>query len=163
MILLLSSFGSGDRAIAQEFAVAHDGEARGEFFGEGTLVRDHDDGHAEAGANFEKEVHDAFAGGGIEIAGGLVGEKNFWAIDERTGDGGALLFAAGKFGGAMAGALFEFYALKRFGDAGGALGAIDFGEAKRKLDVFRERHAREKIEGLKDHADGVAAVAGKIE
>src|SRR5258708_2919099 len=34
---------------------------------------------------------------------------------------------------------------------------------KREFDVFLEGHAREKVEGLKDHADGVAAVAGEIE
>ena len=47
-------------------------------------------------------------------------------------------------------------------DAGGAIGAIDFGEAKGELDIFREGHAGEEIEGLEDHADGVAAVGGEF-
>ena len=50
-------------------------------------------------------------------------------------------------------------AIDGFADAGGALAAIDFGEAQRKLDVFFERHAREQIEGLEDDADGLAAMA----
>ena len=126
-------------------------------------MSDHDDGHAEAGLYFEKQVHDGCAGGGIEIAGGLIGEKNFWAIDECASDGGALLFAAGKFGGAMRGAFIELDALESFGDARIAFAAIDFGEAKRQLDVFRKRHTRKQIERLKDHADGVAAVAREFE
>ena len=48
-------------------------------------------------------------------------------------------------------------------DAGGALVAIDFGEAQRELDIFREGHAGEEIERLEDHADGVAAVAGEFD
>lgn len=48
-------------------------------------------------------------------------------------------------------------------DAGGALGAIDFGEAERQLDVFREGHAGEEIERLEDHANRVAAVASEFD
>ena len=32
----------------------------------------------------------------------------------------------------------------------------------RELDVFCEGHAGKEIEGLEDHADGVAAVAGEF-
>ena len=126
-------------------------------------MRDHDDGHAEGGTNFEKQIHDGFAGGGIEVAGRFVSEKNFRTIDESAGDGGALLLAAGKFRGAVVGALVEFYPLKRLSDSRVAFRVIYFGEAERQLDVFGERHAREEIERLKDHADGIAAVARKFE
>jgi len=126
-------------------------------------VGDHDDGHAELRLQIAEKGEDGFAGGGIEIAGGLVGEKNFGAIDEGAGDGDALLFAAGEFCGAMAKAMGEADALEGFADTGGAIGAIDFGETEWEFDVFFEGHAREKIEGLEDHADGVAAVAGEFE
>ncbi len=126
-------------------------------------MRDHDDGHAELGLQFAEEREDGFASGGIEIAGGFIGEKNFRAIDERAGDGDALLFAARKFGGAMAEAMGEADTFEGFADAGGTLGAIDLGEAKREFDIFLEGHARKEIEGLEDHADGGAAIAGKIE
>jgi len=84
-------------------------------------------------------------------------------LTRAAGDGDALLFAAGKFRGAMAEAMREANAFEGFANAGGALGAVDFSEAKREFDVFLEGHAREKVEGLKDHADGVAAVAGETE
>jgi len=126
-------------------------------------VSDHDDGHAELGSEFAEKGEDGFAGGGVEITGGFVGEKNLRTIDEGSGDGDALLFAAGEFGGAMAEAVREANPLKGFADAGGAFGAIDFGEAEREFDVFFEGHTREEIEGLEDHADGVAAVAGEFD
>ena len=62
----------------------------------------------------------------------------------------------------MAAARAEANVFERGLDAGGALGAIDFGEAQRELDIFREGHAWEEIEGLEDHADGVAAVGGEF-
>ena len=125
-------------------------------------MRDHDDGHAEAGLNFAEERQDLLAVDAVEIAGGLVGKKDCGAVDEGAGDGAALLFAAGEFGGTVAAACREADVFERGLDAGGALGAIDFGESQRELDVFREGHAGEEIERLEDHADGVAAVAGEF-
>ena len=151
------------RSARKEPAVAHDGEAVGELFGEWAFVGDHDDGHAELRPEFAEEREDGFAGGGVEIAGWLVGEKNLRAIDEGAGDGDALLFAAGELRGTVAETMREANALERFANAGGALGAIDFGEAKREFDIFFEGHAREKVEGLEDHANGVATIAGEIE
>jgi len=113
--------------------------------------------------NFAKEQEDLLAIDAVEVAGGLVCEKDRGAIDERAGNGAALLFAAGKFGRAVAAARGETDMLECGLDARGALGAVDFGEAERKLDVFREGHAREEIEGLEDHADGIAAVAGEFD
>jgi acyl-CoA thioesterase-1 len=147
----------------EELAVADDGEAVGELFGERAFVGDHDDGHTELRLEFAEEIEDGFAGGRVEIAGGLVGKKNFGTIDEGAGDGDALLLAAGELRGAMTETMCQADTLEGFADAGGALGPIDFGEAKRQLDIFFESHAREKVEGLEDHADGVAAVTGKIE
>lgn len=125
-------------------------------------MRDHDDGHPGIFLDFAKQREDGFTGGTVEIAGGLVGKKNSGAIDQRAGDGRALLLPAGKLARAMADALFEFDALKRFAHPRRALGAVDFGEAQRELDVFFERHAREEIEGLKNHAHGLPPVAGKF-
>jgi hypothetical protein len=151
------------RRSREKLAVAESGEAVGEGFGKRAFVSDHDDGHAELGLQFAEKREDGFAGGGIEIARGFIGEKNFRAIDEGAGDGHALLFAAGEFGGAMAEAMREADTFKGFADARGTLGAIDFGEAKREFDIFLEGHARKEIEGLEDHADGGAAIAGEIE
>jgi hypothetical protein len=72
------------------------------------------------------------------------------------------LLAAGEFGGAVTAAGGEANVLESGLYAGGAVVAIDLGEAQGELDVFRESHPREEIEGLEYHADGVAAVAGEF-
>jgi hypothetical protein len=126
-------------------------------------VGDHDDGHAGVFLDFFKKHEDGFASRAVEISGGLIGEEDFWAVDEGASDGGALLLAAGEFAGAMSDAFAEADALKSFVDAGGAVAAVDFGEAERELDIFLESHAREEIERLEDHADGLTAVARQFE
>ena len=126
-------------------------------------MRDHDDGHAEARLNFAEEQEDLLAVNAVEVAGGFVGEKDCGAIDKRAGDGAALLFAAGKFGRTVAAPCCEADVFEGGLDAGGALGAIDFGKTEGKLDIFREGHAGQEIEGLENHADGVAAVASKFD
>ncbi len=146
-----------------QFAVTEGDDARCELFGEWALVRDHDDGHPEARLNFAKQQKNLLAVDAVEIAGGLVGEKNCGAIDERAGDGAALLFAAREFRWTVAAARGETDVFEGGLNAGGSLGAIDFGEAERQLDVFREGHAGEEIERLEDHADGVPAVAGEFD
>jgi len=126
-------------------------------------VGDHDDGHAGVFLNFFKEREDGFARRAVEISGGLIGEEDFWAVDEGAGDGGALLLAAGKLAGPMGDALSEADAIESFADAGSAVAALDFGETERELDILLESHAREEIEGLEDHADGLTAVAREFE
>ena len=126
-------------------------------------MRDHNDGHAGISLDFAKQREDGLAGGSVKIAGGLIGKENSGAIDQRAGDGRALLLAAGKLARAMADALFESDALEGLADARGSFGAVDFREAQRKFDVFFERHPREKIEGLKNHAHGLPSVARELE
>ena len=70
------------------------------------FVRDDDDGVALFGEVFE-QGHDFFAGFGIEISGGFVGEEDGGIVDEGAGDGDALALAAGHFVGAMMNAIGE--------------------------------------------------------
>src|SRR4029077_8625634 len=116
--------------------------------------------HAQGALNFLQEQQDLLAGGAVEIAGGLVGEENSGAIHQGAGERSALLFASGELAGAMLAAGAQADALKGFRYAGAALGAIDFGKTQRELYIFFESHARQQVEGLKDHAYGVAAVPG---
>ena len=58
---------------------------------------------SEAGDEFD----DGVTGGGVEIAGGFIGEKNRGLVDEGAGDGGALKLSAGELVGAVVGAIGE--------------------------------------------------------
>ena len=54
-----------------------------------------------------KQSHDLVAGGGIEIARGLVGENQRRPIDQARGDRDPLLLAAGKLVGHMVEAFIQ--------------------------------------------------------
>ena len=65
----------------------------------------------DGGFLFASEASDKFddgvTGGGVEIAGGFVGEKNRGLVDEGAGDGGALKLSARELVGAMVGTIGE--------------------------------------------------------
>ena len=61
--------------------------------GNGVFVGHHDDGFSD-GAEVVKHAEDLLAGGRIEISGGFVSEQQKWIIDERAGDGDALLLSS---------------------------------------------------------------------
>ena len=46
-----------------------------------------------------EELHDLVAGLRVEVAGGLVGQDQLRVVDQRAGDGHALLLAAGQLVG----------------------------------------------------------------
>ena len=120
----------------EELSIRQDGDAGSEAFGQGALMGDHDDGHAEGVLNFAEEEEDLLAGGGVEIAGGLVGEEDGGLIYEGAGEGAALLLAAGELAGSMVVASAEADAVKGLRYAMAALGAVDFGEAEGEFHVF---------------------------
>ena len=69
---------------------------------------------SEAGDEFD----DGVTGGGVEIAGGFVGEKNRGLVDEGAGDGGALKLSAGELVGAVVGAIGELDGSEEVAGAG---------------------------------------------
>src|ERR1700754_3383828 len=75
-----------------DLAVAHVEDAVGDLGGLG-VVGDHEDGLVELAAGMAKHLEDGVGVFSVEVAGGLVGEDDGWAVDEAAGDGYALLFA----------------------------------------------------------------------
>ena len=132
-----------------------------ETLGQRPLVGDHDDGHTELILKFAEQGEDRDAGIRVEMSRWFVGEQDTRAIDESAGDRDALLFATRKLSGTMAGAVAQLDAIEGFANALLALGTVHLGEAEGKLDVFFEGHARKELKGLKDDANGAAAVLGQ--
>ena len=64
-------------------------------------VGDEKDGGFLFASEASDELDDGATGGGVEIAGGFVGEKNRRLVDEGAGDGGALKLSARELVGAM--------------------------------------------------------------
>ena len=70
-----------------------------------------------AAASIGQQAHDLLAVGGVEIAGGLVGQDQLRGGDEGAGDGDALLLAAGELLRPVARAMPHADPLQRLGDA----------------------------------------------
>ena len=100
------------------------------------------------------------AGGGVEVAGRLVGEQHGRLGDERAGDRDALLLAAGELRRLVVAALGEADALDQRVDrrASGLRPAIASGSE----DVLLRGQRRQQVEGLEDEADVAAAQAGEL-
>jgi hypothetical protein len=126
--------------------------------GEIGVVGDDDEGFVVVVGEFEEERHDFRAVFGIEVAGGFVGEEDIGIVDKGAGDGGALLFAPGEFGGEMVKAVAEADFFEGIG--GGVCGAFQAdhgGEAN----IFEGGEFGEEEVILKDVAHVTIAQAGE--
>lgn len=146
-----------------EFALA-ECEGFGHAAGEDGVVCDDDEGDFLDAVEVEEEVGYRVGGGGVERAGGFVGEDKLGLVDEGAGDGGAKFFAAGELPGEVVKSLaeadvFEEVAGTGFG-FGGGLGPIT-GEA-RDEDVFEDGELGEEVLLLENEAERVVAEFGGL-
>jgi hypothetical protein len=82
-------------------------------------------------------------------------------VNQRAGDGNALLFAAGELGGQGVGTRHETDALQKMIHAFATLGGGYIEQLQGQSDVFRRGQRRQQMEKLKDGADVFAAQAGE--
>jgi hypothetical protein len=83
------------------------------------------DHHGGAGGvELAEQSEDPGARGGVEVAGGFVGEQQRWSADDSAGNGDALAFTAGQF----VGVVFE------------AVGEPDPVQRGRTMDPLRRRY-----------------------
>ena len=68
------------------------------------VVADEENGAAGGLVHLAQQIAEGTAGGGIEVAGRLVGQHDGGVVDQRAGDGHALPLAAAESGGQMAAA-----------------------------------------------------------
>src|SRR5690242_4299124 len=109
-----------------------------------------------------KQIHDFFAGGGIEVSGRLICEDNGGIIDQGAGDCDPLPLAPGKLIGAMVHAVAQFHHAKHL------VSALEpfFGRSpvvdERQFDIVECRGARQQVEGLEDKPDFLITNIGKF-
>ena len=150
------------RFVADQLAIRQKDHALRIALGQSAFVRHHHDRHSQLLVEFADHIHDFGSGVAVEISGGFVGQQKLRTVDQSAGQRGPLLFAAGKLAGPMIHARLQADALQRLARQSVALAALDFGKAQRQFHVFRERHAGNQIERLKNHAHGVQPVFGQI-
>ena len=120
---------------------------------------DDEKGRAGIALAGEEQVENRIAGGGIEIAGRLVGEEDLRTRGHRPGDRDALLLAARKLGGIMGETVAETDRLKL--PRGDREGIRLAGQFQRYRDIFERGHGGKEVEGLEHDADAAAAGAGE--
>ena len=113
----------------------------------------------------DQRLHDLVRGSRIEIAGRLVGEKQARRVDQRAGDGDALLLAAGELARRVALAIAEaekcsaararsMRSARRCRPGGGVV--------ERQADILERAGARQQVEALEHEAEALAADAGEV-
>ena len=102
--------------------------------GQGSVVGDDQCGNVRRAAGVLQQLKNLFAGAVIEGSCGLVAQEELGVFRERSGDGNALLLAAGKLGGEVVEALFQPNTAERFGGIEG-IGA----DLRSKLNIFKRR------------------------
>jgi hypothetical protein len=120
---------------------------------DGGIVRDHQDCMALVVEIAQKANHGFFVGF-VEISRWFVGKNKLGMIDERAGDGDALLFAAGKLRRKMQEAFAQADASKGFGGLMFIRGAV---KILREHDVFNRGEIRDEVKLLKDKTDFLGA------
>ncbi len=106
MLARLEGGGVGVLRVGEDESVAQGDDAVG-VGGEDRVVGDEDEGCAFGLVEVEEELEDSGAVGGVEVAGGLVGEHDGGAEDEGAGERDALLLAAGELDGVVVEAVAE--------------------------------------------------------
>ena len=118
--------------------------------GQGRIVGDGDKGAAILAREAEQQVDDGCSSGGIQIARRLVGKEDAGVIDQRAGNGDALLLAAAELGGKVIETAREADAVEQVAGLGFASlipGAAEHGGEK---DIFQGGQFGQQEVGLED-------------
>jgi hypothetical protein len=112
-----------------------------------------DDGSFFVAGELSEELNDDGAGGGVQIAGGFVGEDDGGAMDEGASHGGALELAAGKLVGTVVSAVGELNGAEEFASASTGGRGDAASEEERKEYIFFDRESGEEVKELEYEAD----------
>ena len=131
--------------------------------GDVLLVGDHDDRLAGV-VQLAQHFHDLLAGGRVEVAGRLVGQDDVGIVDQRPGDGHALLLAAGELGGPVVDPIaqadqpgeLDRPLVRLLAELAGSL------VGQRELDVLEHGVLRDQVVRLEDEAEVAAADLGEL-
>jgi hypothetical protein len=118
------------RGVADDAAVLDLEDAVGEVE-DAVVVGDDDDGAVRLDRDGAQQVHDAAAGAGVERRGRLVADDQPGIVDQRAGDGDALLLPAGQLARQALGKLADVELLQRLGAARDRFGPFHAGGDQR--------------------------------
>jgi len=109
-----------------------------------------------------EQRHDFVAGGGVQVAGGFVGQQDGRVIDQRASDRDALPLAAGELVGFMEHAVAEADVFEGVAGTFEARRLAQTGVNERKLDVVQRIGAWQQIERLENETNLAVADLGEL-
>jgi len=150
------------RGESNEAAGFEKGDARGEEKRFANIVRDEDNGFAEAACQRAEFALKLGAGDGIERAEWLVHEEDGRVGGEGARDFDALALDTGELAGTAFGNLLRIEAdeLEHFFDTRRDAGGVPFFQARNEADVSGDGEMRKKASLLDDVADAAAEADG---
>ncbi len=119
------------------------------------VVRDQDQGGAQFAIELEQQFADRFRSVVVQIAGGLVGQQQPRAVNQRAGDGDTLLLATRKLTGIVMQTVLQPHAREQ--RTGSRVSITMAGDLQRECRILQRAEAGKEMEGLKDDPDAVAA------
>ena len=140
------------RLVADPLAVVELDAALAHLVDDAVVVGGHHHGGAGAVDPVE-QLHDAHRGGGVEVAGRLVGDQDHRPVDEGPGHRDALLLAARELVGQPVGLGVEAHLLEGLGHQGTDLLGRVPGDLHRERDVLGHGLRLQQPEVLEDGAD----------
>ena len=117
-----------------------------------------DDDHRDAQllVDLADQFQNRVGGVGVQGAGGFVAQQHLGVGSQRTGNGDALLLAAGKLGRVSFGLIRQADQLQQLAGAGLGLFLGHFGQLHREHDVAQAGALHQQVELLEDHGDPAA-------
>jgi hypothetical protein len=107
-----------------------------------------------------EELHHLGRGAAIEVAGWFIRQEEQGTMDQGTGQGDALLFTAAELARPVARAPSQTNLVQGLSGTPIAFLSVDSLQRQGQGDVGCGCHARDKVKGLEDEADGCATVQG---
>ena len=130
-----------------------------DLFHNAHLVGDDHHRDAQLPVDVLDKGQDGVGGVGVQRTGGLVAEQDFGIRRQCTGNGDALLLAAGQLGRVGVGLVGQAHHLQKFTGALFGVGLLHPGQLHGEADVLQAAALHQQVELLEDHRDLPAAGA----
>jgi acyl-CoA thioesterase-1 len=125
-------------------------------------VRHHQHGLAVFRDQLLDQGHHFVGALAVQVAGGLVAQKEGWVGNNRSGNGHALFLAAGKLAGEVVHAVGQANDAERGFHVLAPLGLGELGQQERQLHVLERGEHRNQVVHLEDEPHVARAPSGQL-
>ena len=143
-------------AVGGDNAVQHTDDTCGVALGKVGVVGDHD--NKMVTGDFFEDIHDLYAGLGVQSAGRLVGKNDIGVVDQCAGNGHTLHLTARHLAGTLVDLLLQTYADESLTGSFAAFFFADARQGQSQLNVLQYRLMGDEVVALEHKSYRVVAV-----